>query len=160
MQWRVVRRWALTGSLLLNAFLLAHAVAPMFHPARPRGFDGMVEHFAHSLPATDADRLRDVLNSQRPAFDSARREMDRARADLSRAMAADPYDPLLARARMSDWQARLNGMSVRIGDTLLAAVPLLSPEGRSRLADVANHPPGPPPPDERRNAAGETRPNP
>ena len=148
-RWRgdVVRRWALSASLLLNVFLLAHAVAPVLHPTRPRGFDGMVDRFAHNLPPADADRFRTVMDGERPAFDEARRDMDRARADLSRAIARDPYDPDLARARMSEWQAQLHLMSARIGDTLLTAVPLLTPEGRARLADVADHPPGPPPPD-------------
>ena len=162
--WRTrgaVRRWALSASLLLNVFLIAHAMAPVFHPARPRGFDGMVDHFAHNLPAADADRFRNVLDQERPAFEAQRREMDRARTELSRAIARDPYDPAAARARMSEWQAQLQGMSGRIGDTLLSVAPLLSPEGRAKLADAADHPPGPPaPPDASRGASGETPPHP
>ena len=145
--WGAVRRWALMGSLLLNVFLLAPTAAPMLHPAGPHGFDGMVEHFARSLPPADAERLRTAMGNERPGFDAARRDMDRARADLSRAIAADPYDPAVARARMAAWQAQLHGMSDRLGEAMLKVVPLLSPEGRAKLADVADHPPGPPRPD-------------
>lgn len=148
--WVTVRRWLLPVSLAANVFLLAHAAAPMLHPNHRPGFPGMVDHFARNLPSDDALRFRAVLERERPAFEATRRDMDRSRAALSRSIAADPYDPADVRARMSDWQAHLHAMSDRFGDTLLLAMPLLTPEGRARLADAAEHPPppGPPPPDE------------
>ena len=140
------RRLLLPVSLLANVFLLAHAAGPWLRPHRPGGFPGMVEHFSRSLPPDDAERFRVAMDAQRPLFETGRMNADQARAALSRAIAATPYDPQLTRERMTEWQARLHAMSSRFGDTLLAALPTLSPEGRARLADAADHPPPPGPP--------------
>ena len=145
LRWPSLRGWLLTASLLGNVFLLAHAAAPMLHGRREPGFAGLVDHFARALPADDAERFHAVLDPERTHFEAARREMDQSRAELSRAIAQTPYDEALVRMRMAEWQAHLQAMAGRIGATLLTALPVLSPEGRARLADAADHPPGPPP---------------
>lgn len=144
-RWPSLRGWLLTASLLANVFLLAHAAAPMLRGRREPGFGGMVEHFARALPPGDAERFHAVVDPEQARFAAAKREMDQSRAELSRAIARSPYDEASVRMRMADWQAHLHAMSSRVGDTLLTAIAVLSPEGRARLADAADHPPGPPP---------------
>ena len=136
-----VRRWALWVSLAANVFLLALVAAPLLRPHHPPGFAGLVEHLSRSLPPGDAERFRGVLVQERPWYDMARRRMDGSRAELSRAIAASPYDEARVRAAMKDWQASWQEMTDRFGDSLLLAISNLSPDGRARLADAAEHPP-------------------
>ena len=62
-----------------------------------------------------------------------------ARADLARSIAQNPYDENAVHERMAAYQARLVETSGRFGDSLLAAINTLSPEGRAKLAQTTQN---------------------
>lgn len=137
--WRTRLLWlSLAGNLFAGALIGTHVA--MSRPHGPPGLDGVVERMARALPDQDAVRFRAMLAHERPWYDLARRNMDEAREGLSNAIAQQPYDEDAVRARMRAWQARWMETSSRFGDSLLAAIGALSPEGRTRLARASLQP--------------------
>ena len=137
--WRTRVLWlSLAGNLFAGTLIGAHLAMPK--PSGPPGLDGVVERMAHALPDPDAARFRAKLAHERPWYDLARRQMNESREQLSQAIARQPYDEALVRARMHDWQARWIETSDRFGDSLLSAIGELSPEGRTRLAEASLRP--------------------
>lgn len=135
--WRTRVLWlSVAGNLFAAALVGARFV--MEPPHRP-GLAGAAERMARDLPPADAARFRAALDHERPWFDSARRRMADARADLARSIAQTPYDETAAHERMAAYQARLVETSGRFGDSLLAAIGTLSPEGRAKLAETTKN---------------------
>ena len=137
--WRTRVLWlSLAGNLFAGALIAAHLT--MHRRPGPPGLDGVVEHMAGALPDSDAARFRATLAHERPWYDLARRQMDDSREQLSQAIAQQPYDEALVRERMLTWQTHWIETSTRFGDSLLAAIGALSPEGRTRLARASLQP--------------------
>lgn len=137
--WRTRVLWlSLAGNLFALPLIGAHLV--MRRPHGPTGLDGVVERMARALPDADAARFRAMLAQERPWYDLARRRMDESREQLSQAIAQQPYDEAAVRGRMQEWQARWTETTTRFGESLLAAITALSPEGRTRLAEAPLRP--------------------
>ncbi len=135
--WRTRVLWlSVAGNLFAAALVGARLV---MEPPHPPGLGGAAERMARDLPPADAARFRAVLDHERPWFDSARHRMADARADLARSIAQNPYDENAAHERMAAYQARLVETSGRFGDSLLAAISTLSPEGRAKLAETTKN---------------------
>lgn len=136
--WRTRVLWlSIAGNLFGAALIGAHLATRPPH-GRP-GLADVAERMARELPPADAARFRAALDRERPWHEMARRRMTEARADLSRSIAAQPYDEAVARQRLMVFQSRMSETAERFGDSLLAAVGTLSPEGRAKLADTALH---------------------
>ena len=133
--WRTRVLWlSIAGNLFATALIGAHLA---FRPQPgPPGLAGAAERMARDLPAADAARFRAMLDRERPWYDMARRRMAEARMDLSRSIASDPYDEAAVREQMRNYQARWSETSGRFGESLLAAIGTLSPEGRAKLAET------------------------
>ena len=131
--WRTRVLWlSIAGNLFGGALIGAH-LATRPGKAAP-GLEGALEHMARDLPPHDAARLRATLDRERPWFDMAKRGMGEARADLARSIAREPYDEAAIRRRMDAFQALRAETAARFGESLLAAIGTLSPEGRAKLA--------------------------
>lgn len=132
------RTRALFASVACNLFLLALVGVQVLRPhGGSSGMTAMVERMARDLPADDAARFRAALAHEADWRQEARQRMDEARAELSRSIMQTPYDERLVRARMVSLQQVWAESSNRFGDSLIAAIGTLSPEGRARLAVVA-----------------------
>ena len=136
--WRTRVLWLSVACNLFAAALVGARIVK--GPPGPPGLAGAAERMAHDLPASDAARFRAVLDQQKPWFDAARHRMADARADLAHSIAQNPYDERAVHERMAAYQARWAETSGRFGDTLLAAIGTLSPEGRAKLAETTQHP--------------------
>ena len=135
--WRTRLLWlSIAGNLFGAALIGARFAAGS--PAPP-GLAGAAERMARDLPPADAARFRAALDHERPWFDAARHRMAEARADLARSIAQDPYDERAVHERMAAYQARWTETSGRFGDSLLAAIGTLSPEGRAKLAETTQN---------------------
>jgi uncharacterized membrane protein len=134
--WRTRVLWLSIAGNLFSATLIGTHFAAV-RPPGPPGLAGAAERMARDLPAADATRFRATLDREKPWYDMARRRMAEARADLSRSIAQDPYDEAAVRERMMVFQARWAETTGRFGESLLAAIGTLSPEGRVRLAQTA-----------------------
>jgi len=138
------RRALLWASLAANLFFAGLVGSHLLmRPAPPQvpGLDGFIARLAAALPSADADRFRSVLDGEKPWYDQARAATERAHARLADAIGRTPYDEAEARQRLQDWRARWNESSDRFGNSLLAAVRTLSPQGRQFLAATLRHPP-------------------
>ena len=134
--WRTRLLWlSIAGNLFSVTLIGTHMAAG--HPPGPPGLAGAAERMARDLPAADAARFRATLDREKPWYDMARRRMAEARTDLSRSIAQNPYDEAAVRERMLTFQARWVETSSRFGESLLAAINTLSPEGRAKLAETA-----------------------
>lgn len=134
--WRTRVLWLSIAGNLFSATLIGTHFAAV-RPPGPPGLAGAAERMARDLPAADATRFRATLDREKPWYDMARRRMAEARADLSRSIAQNPYDEAAVRERMLVFQARWAETTGRFGESLLAAIGTLSPEGRVRLAQTA-----------------------
>jgi len=135
--WRTRVLWlSVAGNLFAAALVGARLVVG---PPGPPGLAGAAERMARGLPAADAARFRATLDHERPWFDAARHRMAGARADLARSIAQNPYDQNAVHERMVAYQARWAETSGRFGDSLLAAIGTLSPEGRAKLAETTQN---------------------
>jgi len=140
--WTDRARVLLWASLAANVFFAGLIGSHLLNRVRPEppGMEGFIARLAAALPPGDAGRFRAVLDGERPWYDQARAAADRARGRLADAIAAVPYDEGTARQRLLDWRARWNESSDRFGDSLLAAVRALSPDGRQQLAATLRRP--------------------
>ena len=135
--WRTRVLWlSVAGNLFAAALVGARLVVGS---PGPPGLAGAAERMARDLPPADAARFRAVLDRDKPWFDTARHRMADARADLARSIAQNPYDQNAVHERMEAYQARWAETSGRFGNSLLAAIGTLSPEGRAKLAETTQH---------------------
>ena len=129
---------SVAGNLVALALLVSHLATHRGHG--PPGLEGVVERMARNLPPADAAAFRAVLDRERPWYQQARRRLDDSQANLARSIARDPYDEDAVRQSLQALQAGLQETSGRFNDSLLAAIGVLSPEGRTRLAESSRHP--------------------
>lgn len=137
--WRTRLLFASVAGNLFSAALIG---AYVLRPRSLQGMEGAVEHMTRDLPASDAERFRAVLAREKALQSKAWHRVNQARAELMRSIGRTPYDEAEVRARMADFQQRRAESSRKFGDSLMAAIGTLSPEGRARLADSAERPDG------------------
>lgn len=137
---RTIALWAsIAANLFFVALIGSHlALRP---PPPPPGMNGFVRRLAASLPPADARRFQDAMTRERPWYAQAHDAMNRARQRFAAAVGREPYDEADARQRLHEFRSRMMEGSSRFGDSLIAAIRTLSPEGRKRLAAALMHRP-------------------
>jgi uncharacterized membrane protein len=135
------RRGILLGaSLGLNLFLAgvigAHMLRPMLAGPPPGSAEGPLGRLIGALPPDDAQRVRAVLERERPNYVDARMQISVARREVAAAIARTPYDEAAVRAALSDWHDSLQRFAARFDVALLEALGTVSDHGRTRLADA------------------------
>ncbi|MDT7951225.1 MAG: periplasmic heavy metal sensor [Acetobacteraceae bacterium] len=134
--WRT--RW-LFLSIAVNLLLLPIAGArlwtrpPPFTPGLPRT-EMIIDRMVRDLPADDAERFRTTIEEHLGDIESARVRMLAARAAMSRAIGHSPFDPARVQAAMQTWQSSWHDWSEALDQAMLAALPVLSEDGRQKLA--------------------------
>lgn len=128
-------------SVALNVFLVAliaaHLVRPSLTPAAPPRGGGPLGRLIAQLPPDEADKVRAVLDRERPSYQAARDKVSAAHREVAAAIGRTPYDEAAVRSALADWQASWHEFSTRFNIVFLDAVRTLSDQGRARLADAA-----------------------
>jgi uncharacterized membrane protein len=128
-------------SVALNVFLVAliaaHLVRPSLAPAAPPRGGGPLGRLIAQLPPDEADKVRAVLDRERPSYQAARDKVSAAHREVGAAIGRTPYDEAAVRSALADWQASWHEFSTRFNIVFLDAVRTLSDQGRARLADAA-----------------------
>lgn len=128
-------------SVALNVFLVAliaaHLLRPSLAPAAaPRG-GGPLGRLIAQLPPDEADKVRAVIDRERPSYQAARDKVSAAHREVGAAIGRTPYDEAAVRSALADWQASWHEFSTRFNIVFLDAVRTLSDQGRAKLADAA-----------------------
>ncbi len=135
------RRTWFAASVALNVFLVAlvaaHLVRPSLAPAAPPHATGPLSRILADLPTAEADKVRAVLDREKPAYQAARERVSAAHREVAAAIARTPYDEDAVRRALASWQASWQEFSTRFNLVFLDAVRTLSDQGRARLADAA-----------------------
>jgi uncharacterized membrane protein len=128
-------------SVALNVFLVAlvtaHLVRPSLAPAASPRTTGPLSRLLADLPAAEADKVRAVLDRERPAYQAARERVSAEHREVADAIARTPYDEDAVRRALASWQASWQEFSTRFNLVFIDAVRTLSDQGRARLADAA-----------------------
>lgn len=131
---------SLAANLFLMALVGAHLLRTADRPdPPPRTLDGAIERIAAALPADDARRFRAVMLQQRPHYQPAHDRMEQARQAFARAISRNPYDEQATQDAMHTWQTDWNDFMRKFGDSFLRAAGALSSDGRTKLAEFAEH---------------------
>jgi uncharacterized membrane protein len=141
--------WTLFVSVLLNLFLVGaflglvpHVKHRTFGPmvlAAPHG-EYLVDWMLRYLNPHDADTFREAFKSQTDALKQAHDHVHQATSELATVFQQDPPDPTALQAALDHLAQARGEVSNAIGKILQAAYIKLSPEGRRRLADLAQNP--------------------
>ena len=143
--WRGALFWSLALNVFLICGLAAFFLGSAMHKPASFGRGGPAHQFeklASRLPAGDAGVLRAEFGGKSGAIEDAHQAAHRTRDAVRQALGAEPYNADAARQAMAqaeDAHLRLNKM---LQDVIATAAGKMTPEGRSKLADLR---PGPPP---------------
>lgn len=134
--------WLLLASLAANVFLgvavgTSFSRGPKGPPPRP---DRMLEEMASILPSSDAQILRQAMESRRGELTADEGGPPRPFEDIRRVLSAEPFDVDEFVRVNSEFRAKHERIGAIIGEVLTEALPRMSPEGRKRLAEFR---PGP-----------------
>jgi len=141
--------WTLFVSVLLNLFLVGafigvvpHVKHKTFGPMALGGPHGeyLVDWMARYLDAKDAAALREAVKGQTDALKQAHSHMHRAMNDLATAYKQDTPDPAALQAALDHLDQAKKESYDAVGKILKETSTELSPEGRQRLADLAQNP--------------------
>ena len=124
----------------LNVFLVALVVAHLARSGwRPRRATQRrpLGRIIAQLPPDEADKVRSVLDRERPSYQAARDKVSAAHREVAAAIGQTPYDEAAVRSALADWQASWHEFSTRFNLVFLDAVRTLSDQGRARLANAA-----------------------
>lgn len=133
-------RWLLLGSLALNLFFIAFAVALAVRPPPPpsnwdRDVFVRVERIADTLPASDAGILRAQIKADRGAIESAQQKYRSAQGVIRTAMRAEPFDVEALRTAMANTRTARQAFDQTIQGAFAGAAAQMSQSGRQALAD-------------------------
>jgi len=135
------RRHLFGLSVALNVFLVAlvgaHLIRPSLAPDAAPHRGGPLGRMIAQLPPDEADKVRAVLDRERPSYQAARDKVSAAHREVAAAIGRTPYDEAAVRNALADWQASWHEFSTRFNIVFLDAVRTLSDQGRARLADAA-----------------------
>jgi uncharacterized membrane protein len=134
-------RWLLFGSLALNLFFIGIAVAFAVRSPPPRWERNVVvriERIAEVLPEPDAAILRQAINAERNAIETAQQEYRDARDRIRDTLRRQPFSEQDMRAAMAATRAARQSYDVVLHGMFADAAAKMSPEGRLALADWRN----------------------
>lgn len=137
---RGASRWLLLGSLALNLFFIAFAVAMAVRPPPPasnwdRDVFVRIERIAGTLPASDAGILRAQIATDRGAIETAQQEYRSAQGVIRSAMRSQPFDAEALRTAMANTRTARQAFDQTIQGTIAGAAGQMSQSGRQALAD-------------------------
>ena len=139
MDFRRLRPWILTASLLANGFLAGMLVVDRPPPPGPPKPGDIVEKMAAGLPAADARILRQAAGDQ--GLHDIDRDQSEQHQRIGALMRAEPFDAEAFRQAVTELANRREQAGDRVGKTLIQAIPQMSAAGRQALSRL-----GPPPP--------------
>jgi uncharacterized membrane protein len=133
-------RWLLLGSLALNLFFIGVVVAlairsPAPAPAWDRDVFVRVERIAGSLPAADAEILRNRINASRADIEAAQNRHRAAQDIIREALRAQPFDADALRTAMGNTRAARQAFDQTIQAMFASSAAEMSQAGRQALAD-------------------------
>lgn len=133
-------RWLLLGSLALNLFFIAFAVALAVRPPAPapawdRDVFVRVERIADTLPASDAGILRAQIKTDRGAIESAQGKYRSAQDIIRTTMRTEPFDVEALRTAMANTRTARQAFDQTIQGVFAGAAAQMSQAGRQALAD-------------------------
>ena len=144
-------RWLLLGSLALNLFFVAFAIALAVRPAAPapawdRDVFVRAERIADTLPTADAAALRGRIKASRGDIENAQTKFRSAQDAIRDTLRTEPFDAEALRASMANARAARQAFDQTIQGVFAGAAAQMSQPGRQALADW---PPG------RKSASGK-----
>ena len=116
---------------------VAQPARPRLPPSAPPRGGGPLGRIIAQLPPNEADKVRSVLDRERPSYQAAREKVSAAHREVAAAIGRTPYDEAAVRGALADWQASWHEFSTRFNLVFLDAVRTLSDQGRASLADAA-----------------------
>ncbi len=133
-------RWLLLGSLALNLFFIAFAVALAVRPPPTasnwdRDVFVRTERIADTLPESDAGILRARINTDRGTIETAQQKYRSAQAVIRTAMRAQPFDAEALRTAMANTRTARQAFDQTIQGAFADAAAQMSQSGRQALAD-------------------------
>ena len=133
-------RWLLLGSLALNLFFIAFAIALAVRPpAPPANWDRdvfvRVERIAATLSASDAAILRAQTAANRDAIQGAQVNYRSAQNVMRTAMKAQPFDAEALRTAMTNTRTARQAFDQTIHGVFAGSAAQMSQAGRQALAD-------------------------
>jgi uncharacterized membrane protein len=133
-------RWLLLGSLALNLFFVAFAVALAVRPPAPtspwdRDVFVRVERIADTLPASDAAILRARIKTDRAAIETMQEKYRSAQDVIRSAIRTEPFDAEALRTAMASTRTARQAFDQTIQGAFAGAAAQMSPSGRQALAD-------------------------
>ena len=130
-------RWLLLGSLALNLFFIAFAIALAVRP--PANWDRdvfvRVERIAATLSASDAAILRAQTAANRDAIQGAQVNYRSAQNVMRTAMQAQPFDAEALRTAMTNTRTARQAFDQTIQGVFAGSAAQMSQAGRQALAD-------------------------
>ena len=133
-------RWLLLGSLALNLFFVAFAIALAVRPAAPapawdRDVFVRAERIADTLPTTDAAALRGRIKASRGDIENAQTKFRSAQDAIRDTLRTEPFDAEALRASMANARAARQAFDQTIQGVFAGAAAQMSQPGRQALAD-------------------------
>jgi len=133
-------RWLLLGSLALNLFFIAFAIALAIRPPAPapawdRDVFVRAERIGASLPAGDAGILRAQIGVNRGNIESAQAKFHAAQDIIREALRTEPFDAEALRAAMANTRAARQAFDQTIQGVFAGSAAQMSQAGRQALAD-------------------------
>ena len=133
-------RWLLLGSLALNLFFIAFAIALAVRPPAPapawdRDVFVRVERIAETLPAADAAILRAQIAANRGGIEAAQAKHRSAQDIIRETLRAEPFDAEALRAAMANTRTARQAFDQTIQSVFAGSAAQMSQAGRQALAD-------------------------
>ncbi|HTP93740.1 MAG TPA: periplasmic heavy metal sensor [Xanthobacteraceae bacterium] len=138
-------RWLLLGSLALNLFFVgaAGAVALRYSSEVPLAAVTRIDHsasqrlerLAGTLPATDAQMMREQLRADAQRVAAAQADLRLSQDKYRNSLRAEPFDRDAMLTAMAEVQTAREKFDLVLHDVIAAAVPKMSMVGRNKLAD-------------------------
>ncbi len=133
-------RWLLLGSLALNLFFIAFAIALAIRPPAPapawdRDVFVRAERIGASLPAADAGILRAQIANNRGNIENAQAKFHAGQDIIREALRAEPFEAEALRAAMANTRAARQAFDQTIQGVFAGAAAQMSQAGRQALAD-------------------------
>jgi hypothetical protein len=141
--WGIGLKISFALNLFLAALICGHLLRAQMHKNPEISLARALANASASLSEPDAAKFNAVMQHNAPMYADALKRLADARLELRRQISAEPFDSNASRQAFAQWQLSLGNFNHDIGDTLVDALAVISPEGRSRiLAARFQAPPG------------------
>ena len=132
-------RWLLLVSLALNLFFVGVVVAIAIRAPAPSTWDRnvfvRVERLAATLPPSDGEVLRSLMQSHHDAIEQAQAQYQAAREEIRETLRQDPFKVEDMRAAMAKTRAARQAYDQIIQGVFADAAPQMTSAGRHAIAD-------------------------